>query len=57
MKSTEKNTRAIKVNTIVMIISIMITLRVQVTPPVTQNIEINNSTVNMNVIEYNEIKQ
>lgn len=54
MKSTEKNTKAINFNTIVMIISIMLALRGQVTPPANQNIEINNLTVNMNIIEENE---
>lgn len=55
MKNTEKNTRAIKVNTIAMVISLVISLRGQVAPQVNQNIEVNNLTVNMNVID-REIK-
>lgn len=51
MKSTVENTRAITVNTIVMIVSLVISLRGQVTLPENQNIEVNNLIVNINTIE------
>lgn len=51
MKNTEKNTRAIMANTIVMIIGLVISLRGQIALPVSQNIEVNNLIVNINTIE------
>lgn len=48
-KITEMNTIAIKLNTIVMLISIIITIIGQVVTPARKDIEIKNSTVNINI--------